>query len=143
MNRVQYIVVAGFIKQDNKVLVVYKHSSSSDKCRSRWELPGGIAKFGLDFESAVKEKIKDYLGIDATVVKLMPKVFSNVSQEAAVTKHFYVLVGECQLASTDIKLNPNKLSEYRWITLEEAESMCRDGKFVEGDMEFIRIGLTK
>jgi hypothetical protein len=53
----------------------------------------------------------------------MPKVFSNVCEEATVSKHFYVLGGECQLASTEIKLNPKKLSDYKWIALKEAEAM--------------------
>jgi hypothetical protein len=55
MEKTQYIVVAGLVRKEDKVLVVYKHTSSSDKCRNRWELPGGIAKFRLDFESALKE----------------------------------------------------------------------------------------
>ena len=139
MEKMQYIVVAGLIRNKNKYLVVYKHTSTSDKCRNRWELPGGKVRFGLGFVDALKEKLNDYLGVDVVVHRLMPKVFSNVSEELTVSKHFYVLVGECKLLSDGVKLNRKKLSEHKWITLKEAELLFRDDLLVEGDLEFMRM----
>src|SRR4051812_43005265 len=130
MEKTQYIVVAGLIRKEDKFLVVFKHTSTSDKCRNRWELPGGRAKFGFNFEDALTEKLKEYLGVEITTPKLMPKVFSNISKESTVTKHFYVLVGECELLSENIKLNTEKLAEHKWITLDEAEVLCRDDLLV-------------
>jgi len=141
MEKLQYIVVAGLIKKDNKFLVVFKHSSSSNKCLNRWELPGGRAGFGLDFDTALKEKLKDYLGVNVTSIKILPKVFSNISEERQIIKHFYVLAGQCELAHGSIQLNNNKLSEYKWITLDEAEKMYANDLLVDGDLEFIRMSI--
>lgn len=140
MKKKQYLVVAALIRNTNKVLLVYKHSSSADVCREKWELPGGKARFGLDFFSALAEKVKDYLGVDVQVKKIIPHVFSNVTNNG--NTHFYVLVGECELLSNNIKLNTNKLSEYKWVSLIEAVQMNRDGLLVDGDLSFIKVALS-
>ncbi len=138
---VQYIV--GIFCKNDKFLLVYKHSSSSDKCKNRWEIPGGRAKFGLSFEEALKEKMRDYLGVEVTVGDVVPKIVSNISEESDVTKHYYVIAAKCKLDNENISLNPAKLNDYRWFDLAAINEMEENRILVAGDIELLRMCLTE
>jgi len=100
-NKIQYLVVAGLIKSENKVLIVYKHTSTSDKCRNKWEIPGGKAAFGLSFNDALQKKIKNYLGVDTKIKRILPKIVSNVSNEVETAEQKGAILGDLVGARVD------------------------------------------
>jgi len=109
-----------------------------------WEIPGGRAPFGKSFEDGLKEKMKEYLGVEIRIVNILPKIFSNTVEDEKSTKHYFVICAECEIVENqEIKLNKEKLGAYKWFTYEECKELFNQGKLAPGDFEFIEISFQK
>jgi ADP-ribose pyrophosphatase YjhB (NUDIX family) len=137
--KVQYVVPCALIKRGNKVLLTYKVKSSNPLTVNIWEIPGGRAPFGISFEQGLKEKIKEYLGVNIEITRIYPKIFSNVVEDEKCIKHYFVICAECKIIKGKIRLNKEKLAQYKWFTFEECKKLHQQGKLAPGDFEFIKI----
>ena len=77
-----------------------------------WEIPGCRAPFGKSFEDGLKEKIKEYLGVEIEIVRILSKIFSNTVEDEKSIKHYFVICSECKIVGNqEIKLNKEKLGD--------------------------------
>lgn len=129
----QYILPLAVLQQDNKLLLVFKHTSSAVMCTNKWELPGSRVDFGVSLEDSLIAKTKRSLGVDITVKAMLPRVYSSISDRSDGTgqMQFFVIPFLCEMNATDLILDESKLREARWFTLPEIEELHTKGELVD------------
>lgn len=141
----QYIVPLPVIKRDNKVLLVFKHTSSVVYCANKWELPGSRVAFGQTFEASLKDKTKRLIGIDVEIKEILGMVHSNVSDrmDGDGQSQCFVIPVVCETDATDFVIDESKLREARWFSLNQIEELYNKGDLVDkNDLEIARMVLT-
>jgi ADP-ribose pyrophosphatase YjhB (NUDIX family) len=140
----QHLVPVGAIVKDNKILLGFKHNSSAEHCQNKWEVLGGKTKFGEKYEEALKNKMKQYLGVEIKVGKILPIVYSVVTKlrENGEEVQYYVVPAKCSLQSENFKLDTNKIREVKWFTLSEVQELHKKEQLVDsGDLEIAKMAL--
>jgi ADP-ribose pyrophosphatase YjhB (NUDIX family) len=125
------IPAAVFLK-DNRVLLVDKTEMVSGL--KGWEIPGGRANFGMTFEEALKDKIKNYFDVEISIKEVLPLVHMNMSVDK--TMQFWVVPALCELQSENFKLS-SKIKETRWFSKTEIDELDRKGQLVPGDKKIL------
>lgn len=72
MKKPKFKVVAGFIRKDNKFLLVQRPFDK--KNGGLWEFPGGKAEKDETLENAIKRELKEELGINVLSTEFIEKV---------------------------------------------------------------------
>lgn len=83
-------VVAGVILRPQpvrEVLMKYRETDESEDAEQNWEFPGGIMKYGEAPEQAIEREIREELGINVSVLRLL-HAQSNIYSSK---KHYLVL----------------------------------------------------
>jgi len=110
------IVVAAIIRNGNKLLLTKEVLESG---RERWIFPGGGVNFGESLEKAVKREIKEELGMEIKVEKLLDfkeAIFPKVNYHTII---FFFLVKP--LGKLSIK--EKKISDARYFDFKEIENL--------------------
>ncbi|MBS3168515.1 NUDIX domain-containing protein [Candidatus Woesearchaeota archaeon] len=129
--KAHYIAVTGIIKRENKYLIC-KRSSSEKVFPNKWCVPGGKIEqkdfinspkdtkdhwFDI-FEKTLKKEIKEEtnleiknIGYVSNLALIRPNGFSTIIV-SLFAEHY----------SGEVKLNEEELTNYAWITLEEAKN---------------------
>jgi len=132
------IPVPLIIDKEGRFLLIYKLYSISSDCDNRWQFPGGRMDFGDDFHTAIKKKIRQYLGVDAEPGEIVDKVISvKADGKDGQQYHFVVMPVMCDLHSEDFKLQEDKIGDAQWFTFEEARDLNDQGLLVQGDLEIM------
>lgn len=140
----QYVVPVAVIKRDDKLLLVFKHTSSAVICTNKWELPGSRVGFGMSLEDSLIAKTKRALGIEITVKEVLGRVHSNVSEkiDGSGKVQFFVIPVLCETDATEFIIDESKLREAKWFTLTEIEALHAKGELVDiNDLEIARMVL--
>ncbi|MEI8067619.1 MAG: NUDIX hydrolase [Candidatus Shapirobacteria bacterium] len=116
----QYTKVAAhaLIKKDNKYLVT-KRPANDDYMPNFWDTPGGTIDFGEKILDALVREIKEETDL---TVKVGNIIFCH-NHLSGTERHQFELVYQCEYIGGDIKLDPEEHSEFKWVTLEEMESL--------------------
>lgn len=128
----QFMIPAAVFVKDNKVLLVDKTEMVSGL--KGWEIPGGRAAFGMTFEEALKDKIKNYFGVDISIKEVLPLVHMNMSVDK--TMQFWVVPALCELNSEKFTLSP-KIKEVKWFSKAEIDELDKKGQLVPGDKKIL------
>jgi len=109
-------VVAAVLKDGNKVLLVKEVLESG---KERWIFPGGGVKFGESLEEAVKREIKEELGMEKEVEKLL------CFKEAIFPQYDYHTIIFFFLAKPlgNFSIRERKVLEARYFDFKEAENL--------------------
>lgn len=119
MNKKVQIVTSGFIKSDEKFLIV-KRSADETFLPNVWELPGGKSEPEENPNDSVVREVYEECGLTITVTR--PAVIkSYVSEERNI--HYVEIFYLCSLVteSSQVILSEEH-SEFKWISFEEIES---------------------
>ncbi|MCK4327244.1 MAG: NUDIX domain-containing protein [Candidatus Diapherotrites archaeon] len=115
-------VGALIVNTDGKVLL-----ASSPKWHGEWIVPGGHVELGETLEHALKREIMEEVGIEIEVVRLL-KVQDFINDPSFhKKKHFVFLDFLCRFVSGEPKVDGIELTEYKWLTPEEALETNIDG----------------
>ncbi len=101
-----------------------KRSSTKKKYRGYWECTGGSALAGEDFLDAAVREVREELGIEVEVNQL--QLMAKSVQDKHIVEVFLLDVPE----STVFCLSEQEVSEGRWFTVQELESLHLDFNFV-------------
>lgn len=107
-------VVASFIKKGRKFLIVKKEE--------RWEFPGGKVKEGEKLKEALRREIREELGVEIEVGKLLFK-FEN--------ENYLFYFFKSRIKEGKISLKEHKGLE--WVEIGEIKNF----KFYEPDEKFL------
>ena len=112
------LAVHVWIQKDDKFLVV-RRSLKDDFMPGFWDTPGGTLDFGEDPIKALIRETKEESNLGIEVGQLLychNKVYNP--------RHWFALIYQCQIIGDEkITLNPNEHEEYRWVTLEELQTL--------------------
>lgn len=86
----QIVVVAGVIRENGRLLLAKRLSSSSEG--DKWEFPGGKVEWGEDPRQALQRELYEELKITVDVMELLDAV-SHINGET----HLLLLYFECRI----------------------------------------------
>lgn len=110
------VVVKGLIVNNGKALFV-KRSNNAQAGGGTWELAGGKIKFGEDLETALFREIKEEVGLEVNVKKIL---YASSIQETA--RQIIILTYICESKERKIYLSQEHI-DYRWLTKAEARQL--------------------
>ena len=111
------VAVKGVIFNRGKVLIV-KRASDDQHGGGTWECAGGKLEFGEDLETALVREIKEEVGLNVTV----EKIIYATSFKTDPTRQVVILTYLC-LSDHDHIVLSNEHSEFRWATKEECMTL--------------------
>lgn len=131
----QFVKVAAhaLIQKDGKYLVT-KRPENDDWMPNFWDTPGGTIDFGEKILDALVREVKEETDLNVKVGNVI-FCYNHLSGE----RHQFELVYLCEYIGGDIKLDPQEHSEYKWVTLEELESLEKI-EFLEALFKFLKNG---
>lgn len=122
-NQIQRVTTKGIFYRDKKILFVKDH-------KGKWELPGGRIEFGETPENALKRECEEELGLKNIEIGDIIDSWSFEVTANNADYHFIILVSECFMGDTIIKLNNlnDEQIEYAWVSLDDVENLnMREG----------------
>lgn len=113
--------VGAFIFNDeNKVLLTLRGEHAKNEV-GKWEIPGGSIEFGETIEQAIKREIKEELGIEIEVKRMLQLADHLIPDEH---QHWISPTYICAIVSGTPEIKePLKCEKIGWFTLEEAEKL--------------------
>ena len=100
--------------KNGKVLLV---NASRGVTKGMWNLPGGFMEYGESPSDCILREIKEELGVDSRIISLRG-VYNRASAHHPF--HLIAFVYECELDSTEFKLDPDEIAEADWFEIEDA-----------------------
>lgn len=113
-------VGALIFNDDGKFLMALRGLEARNE-RNKWEIPGGKVEFGETLVNAIKREIKEELDIEVEVGELLHVADHIILDEQ---QHWVSPTFRCTIVSgTPRVCEPEKCSEVRWFSLEEARQV--------------------
>jgi 8-oxo-dGTP diphosphatase len=107
------VAVKGLILHQGKVLIVQR-ANDDEIGGGTWELVGGKIEFGEDLEAALVREIKEEVGLDVTVEKILYVTTFKTDP----TRQVVILTYLCRSNNRDVVLSKEHI-DYRWSTKEQ------------------------
>jgi 8-oxo-dGTP diphosphatase len=107
------VVVKGLILHEGKVLIVQR-AKDDEIGGGTWELVGGKIEFGEDLETALVREIKEEVGLDVTVEKILYATTFKTDP----TRQVVILTYLCRTNNREVALSKEHM-DYRWSTKEQ------------------------
>lgn len=102
----------------------------------KWEFPGGKVEFGEIPEQTVQREVKEEIGCEVEVLRMLPKVVSNFwKREDGVRIQALVICFECRITSGTPTASHWEVGEIRWCTKEEMASL----DLLPGNQSFVAL----
>lgn len=128
-------IVAAWIFKDDKVLLIKGHNLK------QWLPVGGHVEEGEFFDEALIREVKeevdleieflehDVLGgdVDQSRIRDMPMPFRMADKKGKAILMDYL----AKPLTTDIAMQPEEISDYKWFTLEEIQVECKNPRVIE------------
>lgn len=120
--KIQPVVIA-VIRKNNKYLLTRRVDLDPEEKEYApyvWNLPGGGINFGEQSEEAIKREIKEELGVEIKIIKLLPKVFSETRNHWQGIFLCYL----CEMKNNEEKIKLNhEADQYGWFTTIEVSKL--------------------
>lgn len=114
-----FVGVGALIHKGGKILLIKRRFEPN---KGRWSLPGGLVERGEKVEEAALREVKEELGIDVTLERLMDIVDEIIPDGKGRVKYHYVLIDFLARPNKGrIRLNKES-SSYRWFEPEMVEN---------------------
>lgn len=121
------VVVKGIIIHNNKFLIV-KRDDNDEIGAGTWEFVGGKIEFGEGLEDALKREVKEEVGIDIMVEKLLYATTFNTDP----TRQVVILAYKCGTKDNEVVLS-NEHSNYKWASKDELRDILYSGILYDMD----------
>ena len=128
MNYFQPVGLA-VIQKGNSYLLTLRKDVYED-FNNKWQLPGGGIEFGETPEEAVVREVREELGVEVVIKRLIPLIDTRVRQKWQGI--FISYLCEMKNESDCIVLN-EEATQWKWFTLEEMQEIA----VLSGCMEII------
>ena len=115
------VAVKGIIVNNGRVLIV-KRASNDEIGAGTWECVGGKIEFGEELETALIREIKEEVGLNIIVQKLLYAATFKTDP----TRQVVILTYLCKSEATDVTLSMEHL-EYLWATKDQLKQLLHPG----------------
>lgn len=110
-------IVGTLIVNDKGEILVVK----SYKWKDMYSIPGGHVEFGESIENAVKREVKEEIGLDVDLEKILFVLEAiNPKEYHKKGKHFIFLECVCKSKSSQIRLDNREMQDAMWIKPKKA-----------------------
>ena len=108
--------VGAFILNDNNEVLMLLRSEQCKNEAGKWMIPGGGVDFNETLENCIIREVKEEIGIDIEVVKLITAINHILPDEG---QHWVAPTFKCKISSGEPKiLEPHKHVEMKWFALD-------------------------
>jgi 8-oxo-dGTP diphosphatase len=107
------VAVKGLILHEGKVLIIQR-AKDDEIGGGTWELVGGKIEFGEDLETALVREIREEVGLDVTVEKILYATTFKTDP----TRQVVILTYLCRSNNREVVLSKEHI-DYRWSTKEQ------------------------
>jgi ADP-ribose pyrophosphatase YjhB (NUDIX family) len=118
MDRGPILVVAACIVRDEHILLSRRNQPSLADAHLRWELPGGKVGMGETPQEALRREIREELGTEINVVRLLPHLQTNLYHRGdGSVGHFVVVAFESVIARGAARPKPSddSVKQFEWV----------------------------
>lgn len=125
------IVVIAVIrnKQGKYLLTLRAEDDPEDKFHNIWQLPGGGVEWGEKLEDALKREMREEIGVEINVIKLIPKIFESIRD---TSWHGIFPCFLCELVDENAAIELNaEASDYKWYCLNEIKTVSSYSETIE------------
>ncbi len=126
MTRPLIEVTCAVIMEGNRVLAAQRSEHMSHPLK--WEFPGGKLKTGENPEGCIIREIREELGVEISVIQLLPTVKHEYSDQTVKLIPFV-----CRISEGDIRLSEHR--SYQWVEREELDQV----DWLEADVEVVSL----
>jgi 8-oxo-dGTP diphosphatase len=114
------IVVAVIQNENGDILLAKRNEPELEHAHGKWEFVGGGIEFGESPEEALKREVKEEAGIEVEVVKVLPKIFSEMLNEQT---QVIILSYECRITGGELKAGlDQEIAELKFVPLVEVKN---------------------
>lgn len=126
MGKKQIAVVLGLIiNEKGEVLLPKRNQPELPLMHGKLEFPGGGIEFGEEPEAALIREVKEETGLIVKIVRLLPKVYSNVWDVEGGDKQVLLLSYECKIVGGELGTTDPEVGELKYFKLDEIDySLC-------------------
>ncbi len=126
MNK-QIIIVIAVIRNDaGELLMSRRIDPDFPEAHNTWEFVGGKIEFNETPENAVLREVKEETGLDVEILRLLPKIETNVWDKQDGDKvQVFILSYECRITGGKLytpEKYDSKIAELRFVKLEEVKN---------------------
>lgn len=107
------------IRKDGRYLLTLRVDDNA-VYNGKWQIPGGALEFGETPEEGLRREVREELGIEIDIVKLIP--FLDISVRGNWQGIFITYLCSLKEETAEIYLN-EEASEYRWLTRDEMNDL--------------------
>lgn len=110
------VSVGAFIINNKGEILLTKRSKKTRNEQGKWEAPGGAVKFNETREKAIKREIKEELGIDIKIIKVLQvtdDILLNYKQHWLATTY----IAKIEKKQIPKILEPEKCDNIGWFSL--------------------------
>lgn len=112
-----------FIVNDKGQVLLEKRNSNRRFNPNKWELIGGHVSAGETLEQAALREIKEEIGIDTSIRKLIPFGDKEVDMQDIASHIFYFYYFKCNFEEKDFVIQKEELSEVKWFDIDKVIEM--------------------
>lgn len=125
MEQKQITIVVALIKNEkNEILLAKRFEPENKIAHNKWEFVGGGIEAGESPEQAIVREIKEEAGVEAEIIRLLPKILTHTYEPSPGSKiQIIMIIYECKIISGNLTPNKNEqIGELKFISKEELSS---------------------
>ena len=103
-------VGALIVNSEGKILLAKSH-----KWFDKYTLPGGHIEVGETMVAAVKREVREEVGLDVEVERMLLLQEAVFASEFYERKHFIFIDFACRAKDDHVKLDQNEIQDYVWV----------------------------
>ena len=133
-NNKPLIAVGVLVINKNKALIIKRGEEPN---KFLWSIPGGLVEIGEELEEAAIREIKEEMGIDVKIEKVIG-IFNCINRNKNEIKYHYVIIDYIAKEFTGpIKTN-KEILDFKWVKFNELHNYELTNTTRELFREFIR-----
>lgn len=126
MHTKQITIVVGVIRNEKgEILLARRHQPDLKSAHGKWEFPGGGIEFRETPEEALVREVREEIGLNVEIVRLIPKIFSEIQQQSSGEVWQIIICSyECKILSGQLKAGlEEEISELKYFAPSEIKTL--------------------